>query len=147
MGYLPADDVRNLDRVRGVPYAVAGLFAAVGLLGVALALISSVRSGQEELAVLKALGLVRRQVYAVVTWQALTHGVFALLLGIPAGIAVGRWVWHVLALEVQAAVTPVSPGPILALVGLGTLAAVITVAAMPAIAAATAPPTAMLRTE
>jgi hypothetical protein len=147
LGYSPADDVQNVDRVRRLPFAVAGVFAALGLLGVGMALVSSVRTGQDELAVLKALGVVRRQVYAVVSWQALTHGILALLVGAPLGVAAGRWVWHLLSSEVQAAVTPVEPAVSLALAGVVTLAAVAAVAAIPAISAVRTSPTPVLRAE
>jgi hypothetical protein len=145
--YVPTEEVQNLHRVRGLPFAVAGLFATVGLLGVATALVASVRSGRYEVAVLKALGLVRRQVYATVTWQAVTHGVLALAVGIPLGIAAGNWAWTLLGAAIEARMPAEAPGAeLLAAIPLA-VAAVIVVATVPASTAATVRPAATLRAE
>jgi putative ABC transport system permease protein len=145
--YQPAYEVQNLGRVRGVPFAVAGVFAAVGLLGVGMSLVSSVRSGLPEVAVLKALGLLRRQVYGAVTCQALTHGLLALLVGIPLGVAAGRWAWTVLALGVEARIPPVAPRTAILVAVPLTVLAMIAVAAVPATTAAAVRPAATLRAE
>jgi hypothetical protein len=145
--YFPTDEVQNLSRVRSTPFAVAGVFAAVGLLGVAMSLVSSVRSGLSEVAVLKALGLLRRQVYGAVTCQALTHGLLAMLVGIPLGIAAGRWVWTLLALGIEARMPPVPPRTGMLVAVPLTVMAVIVIAAVPAMTAAAVRPAATLRTE
>jgi putative ABC transport system permease protein len=145
--YYPVEEVQNLKRVRVVPYAVAGLLGMLGLLGVALSLVSSVRDGQNELAVLKALGFVRRQVYEIVTWQAMTHGVLAIAIGVPVGVVLGRWGWLGLARALEAAAEPVSPGGVL-VVGIAlTLLAVLVVAALPGLLAAAVRPSPTLRAE
>ena len=51
------------------------------------------RRRRRDLALLKTLGLLRRQVSAVVAWQATALTAFALALGIPLGIVAGRLSW------------------------------------------------------
>ena len=77
------------------------------LLGVVLALLAvatmthvlltSARRRRRDLAMLKALGLVRRQVLGVVEWQAVTLAATALLFGVPLGLLAGRWAWALFA--------------------------------------------------
>jgi predicted lysophospholipase L1 biosynthesis ABC-type transport system permease subunit len=43
--------------------------------------------------VLRTLGLRRRQLTAVALWQITTLTVLAMLAGLPAGAAAGRWAW------------------------------------------------------
>lgn len=45
----------------------------------------------------RVLGFVRRQVATTITWQSLTLAAVGLLLGIPAGVAIGRLVWSAVA--------------------------------------------------
>jgi hypothetical protein len=99
----------DLSRASRVPDALGGLFAVV-FLGVAAHVVSSgVRARRHDLAILRTLGLRRRQVHAAVGWQASATIVASALLGIPLGVAVGRLAWERYArgLDVVAeAVTP-----------------------------------------
>src|SRR5206468_10029262 len=82
---------------------------AVGALG--LTLLSSMRRHQRDLAVLKTLGFERRQVTATVAWQAMALAVPALVVGIPAGIGLGRWTWRLVAnsvVSVSPAIVPLA---------------------------------------
>ena len=74
--------------------AVLALLAAGTLIHV---LVTGVRRRRRDLAMLKALGLTRRQVLAVVEWQAAALAAVALLFGVPLGILAGRWSWAVFA--------------------------------------------------
>src|SRR5205807_163908 len=93
----PGGEVGSLARVDFLPYVLAGLLVvlAVGALG--LTLLSSVRRHDRDLAVLKTIGFVRPQVSATVAWQAMALAVPALVVGVPAGIGLGRWTWHLVA--------------------------------------------------
>jgi ABC-type lipoprotein release transport system permease subunit len=93
----PHADVRNLQHVANLPALLGALVMLVALGTVAHALVTSVRRRRRDLAVLKTLGLVRRQVAATIAWQATTFAVVALSLGLPLGIAVGRWAWQLTA--------------------------------------------------
>jgi putative ABC transport system permease protein len=76
---------------------LAGLLVvlAVGALG--LTLLGSARSHRRDFAVLKTIGFVRRQIMATMAWQATAIAVSALLVGVPCGIALGRWTWRLVA--------------------------------------------------
>jgi len=93
----PGGEVGDLARVDSLPDILAGLLAvfAVGALG--LTLTSSVRRRRRDLAILKTIGFVRRQILATVAWQATTLAVLAVLIGIPAGVALGNWTWRLVA--------------------------------------------------
>jgi hypothetical protein len=85
----PPAEVRDLQRIAGLPAMLAALVAVVALATMTHALLTSVRRRRRDLAILKALGFLRRQVAATIAWQATTFAVIALGLGIPPGR--GRW--------------------------------------------------------
>jgi ABC-type lipoprotein release transport system permease subunit len=66
-----------------------------------------VRRRRRELAILKTLGFVRSQVSATVAWQGSTLIGAALIVGIPLGIAAGRWSWTAFANQLGVAPDPV----------------------------------------
>jgi hypothetical protein len=88
----PADIV-NYARVQSTPVALAAVLALLAIGVVTNLLVSSIRRRRRDLAILKTLGFVRRQVSAAVAWQATTVVAIALVVGIPVGAALGRWVW------------------------------------------------------
>ena len=72
---------------------LAGLLSLLALLAVGHALVTSVRRRRRDLAILKTLGFDNRQIRATIAWQATTLATFGLIIGIPAGIVVGGFVW------------------------------------------------------
>src|SRR5205823_8599150 len=90
-------DILNYARIQGTPLALAGLLALLALATVAHLLVTSTRRRRRDLAVLKTLGFVRRQVSAAVAWQATTLVLLALIVGLPVCVAAGRWVWQLFA--------------------------------------------------
>jgi predicted lysophospholipase L1 biosynthesis ABC-type transport system permease subunit len=139
----PAELV-NLERVRALPWALAAFLAVVALLAVVHAAISTVRRRLRDLAVLRALGLVDRQLSALVRWQAATFAAIGLVLGIPIGLVAGRFVWHEVATSIgvdDTAATPLLPMLLIALVVVGVA---LIVAAVPARYARRARPAAPL---
>ncbi len=76
--------------MRAVPVALASLLAVT--MGIALVLGTAVatRGRRRELALLRALGCVGRQLRATVRWQSLTVVAVGLGVGIPVGLASGR---------------------------------------------------------
>src|SRR5215831_18805625 len=115
---------------------------------------SSVRSGlwwvrrrRRELALLKALGMTRGQVRAVIAWQTTLTLLIAIGVGGPLGIACGRLAWHAFAGSLG--VVPIVEVPAAALAG-GLAALVLAgnlLAALPAAVAARTRPGAVLRSE
>ena len=86
-------EVRNIERVRSYPRALATFFAVLGVGSVAHLCVTAARRGRRDLAVAKALGFTRRQVRAVLAWQATIVIVVGLVAGIPLGLAAGRITW------------------------------------------------------
>jgi hypothetical protein len=137
----------NATQMESQPLALALALAAAALLSLALAVLASVRRGRRELALLKALGLTRRQVRGIVAWQASVTLVIACLVGLPLGILAGRWAWTGFAASLGVAPVTVVPGIALlagfaALLGAGNL-----LAAAPASVAARTKPGVILRAE
>jgi predicted lysophospholipase L1 biosynthesis ABC-type transport system permease subunit len=59
--------------------------------------------------VLKTLGFLRGQISAAVAWQASVLVALALLIGLPVGVAGGRWVWMLFASRLGVPADPVIP--------------------------------------
>ena len=89
----PPGDVHNLDLVRSYPLWLAGFLATVGLFTILNALVVSARRRSQQVGILRALGLTRPQIVGAVSSQGVTMAVFGALVGIPLGIALGRWTW------------------------------------------------------
>jgi len=112
-----------------------------------LTLVASVRQRRRDLALLKTIGFVRRQLAAAVAWQATTAAVVGIVIGIPLGIVVGRWLWDLFAQQINAVPYPTVSVPSVVLVALGTVLLANLVAALPARSAARTPTAIMLRAE
>ena len=93
LGQRP-NGVTNFTRIDGTPEALAALLAVLGVAVLGQLVVVSGRRRRHDFAVLKALGLLRRQVSQVTAWQVSTLGGLALLIGLPLGVAAGRWSWH-----------------------------------------------------
>jgi ABC-type antimicrobial peptide transport system permease subunit len=96
---------------------------------------------------LKALGLVRRQVLGVVEWQAATLAATALLFGVPLGLLAGRWSWAVFAGAVGVSPAASVPVPLVLATIPATVALSVLIAAWPGRAAARVRPAVALRAE
>ena len=137
----------NAAQMGDQPLAMAMALAAAALLSLAVALLASVRQRRPELALLKTLGLTRRQVRAVVAWQASVTLLVAALVGVPLGILAGRWAWSTFAASLGVAPVTVIPGVAL-LAGLAALfAAGNLLTSIPASIAARTRPAATLRAD
>src|SRR5439155_13144998 len=82
-------DLPTLGRIAQVPLALAALLALLAAGTLAQTLVTSVRRRRRDLAVMKTLGFVQRQVRGTVAWQATTLAVVSLVLGLPIGLALG----------------------------------------------------------
>lgn len=147
--YPPAKpaDLAALERLSGLPSVLALLLAGAGLLSLGGALVSSAHRRRGQVATLKALGLVRRQVMALVGWQATTLVVLATLVGVPIGIAAGRLLWSLFVGRLGVPDEPAVPLGQLTVLVLGTLVAAAAVAVVPALLAARTRTAAALRAE
>ena len=143
----PPKGVSDLSRVDGLPGILVGLLVLVAVATLAHTLVTTVRLRRRDLAILKTLGFQRRQVRATVAWQATAIVVAALVVAVPLGVAVGRWLWRLFSENLGIVPAPVvSLLAVLVVVPAG-LAIANLVAALPARAAAATRPAAALHTE
>jgi hypothetical protein len=105
----PPAEIVNLERVHVLPRVFAAFVGLIGVAAVLHAVATSIRRRRSDLAVLRALGFLRGQVRAAITWQASTIGIVGLVVGIPLGLVVGRWAWILVADGVGVANDPRVP--------------------------------------
>jgi ABC-type antimicrobial peptide transport system permease subunit len=110
-------------------------------------LVASVTRRRRETGLLKALGFVRRQAAFAVFWQTTTVALARIVIGVPAGIVVGRLIWQAFAANLGVVAVPVVSARTFAVAALGTLILANVLAAGPALVAARARPASLLRTE
>jgi ABC-type lipoprotein release transport system permease subunit len=106
--------VAELGQVRSMPIVLAAFLVVLALGAVGHALAAAVRRRGHDLAVLRAVGMNRRQSRLIVITQATILGLVGLAAGIPLGVALGRTIWRYVAER-----TPVlylAPGELLVLV-------------------------------
>ena len=84
----------NYAPIDGIPELLAALLAALGTGVLGQVAVVSGRRRRREFAILKALGLLRRQIREISAWQVTILAGLALLIGLPLGLAAGRWSWQ-----------------------------------------------------
>ena len=109
MGPIVPGEIERLRQIDFLPVLLAVFVALVALTAVGYALAVAVRRRRRDLAVLKTLGFVRRQVRATVAWQATTVGVIGLVVGGVLGVVIGRFVWHAVADDLGVSPTASTP--------------------------------------
>jgi MacB-like periplasmic core domain/FtsX-like permease family len=140
-------DIVNFGRVEAMPFVLGGILAAIAAATLAHLLLSAVRRRRRDLAILKTLGFVRRQVAATVAWQATTVVVMSLVVAVPLGIALGRWTWTLLANDLGVVARPQVPWLALTAVVGGALILANAIALVPGQIAARTRPATDLRSE
>jgi FtsX-like permease family len=146
LGQRP-NGVTNYARIDGTPEVLAGLLAGLGVAVLAQLAVVSGRRRRHDFAVLKALGLLRRQVSQVTAWQVSTLAGLALLIGLPLGVAVGRWSWQLFAAGLGIPADASLPVPLLLVMVPAVLIIANAVALWPGRSAARIPTAQVLRTE
>lgn len=140
-------EVRRLQQVNDLPFALAGFLVLLGATAIGYALATSIRRRRSELAVLKTLGFSRRQLAATVAWQATTVACVGIVGGIPLGIVLGRFVWREVTNYAGVAFSPDVSIVLLAAVGVAALLFANLVASLPGRSAARVSSATALRTE
>jgi hypothetical protein len=139
--------VHNLSTAGSVPWALAAFLTALAVAAVGHALVMSVRARRRDIAVLRTLGLVRRQVVWAVAAQATTTIVVGAIVGVPLGIAAGRWSWALVASGLGVVDSPVVPALLIAAIIAGGALLANLLASVPAAVASRLRPAAILRSE
>jgi hypothetical protein len=139
--------ILQLHRMGSLALALVIFLAGLGSVGLLHFLAASVRRRQREFGTLRALGLIRTQVLGAVTWQAVAVSTVGLVIGVPAGIILGRMAWRGavsrLGMIDDPAVSIWAVAAVVAIVALGT----VVLAAGPGWIAARRTPATQLRSE
>lgn len=145
---IPApSSIDNLDEIGSLPAFVASFLAVLSVVAGVSAMVLTIRRRRREIAVLRSLGFVRRQVIGAIGAQSATLTLLALVAGLPLGIVAGRTVYGLLGANVGFLVqTTVPPVGLAAVVAGALLAAVLATLAV-APSAVRPSPAATLRTE
>jgi len=140
-------DLVNFGQVQDLPLLLAGLVGVLAAATLAHTLVTSIRRRRRDLAILKILGFVPRQIRTAVAWQATTFVCAALAIGLPVGIAAGRVIWSAFATNLGTVPEPVTPSLRLLLTIPGAILLANLIAAAPAVVAGRLRPAPALRAE
>jgi putative ABC transport system permease protein len=129
------------------PLLLGAVVVLCGLATLAHLLVVSLARRRTESGLLMALGMVRRQLAAIVFWQATTIAVAAIAAGIPLGIAAGHAIWRAFAISLGVVPVPVVQAWLIGALAAGALLTANALATIPAVTAARSRPGQLLRTE
>ena len=147
LGVQRPAQIVNYRSIGATPVVLAAGLAAGAVLALGLTLTASVRRRRRDLALLKTLGLTRRQLSAAIACQSTVAAVIGVVVGTPLGIVVGRQLWILFAHNLSAVPDPTTPLLSVVLVVLGALVFANLVAAFPGRTASRTPTALVLRTE
>jgi hypothetical protein len=142
----PAEIV-NYRSMGTTPTLLAAALAIGAVSSLGLTLLTSVRRRRRDLALLKTLGFTRRQLAATIAWQSTTAVAVGTVIGVPLGIALGRFLWDLFAGQINVVPEPTVPGLTVIVICAGGLVIANLVAAVPGRVAGRTPAAALLRAE
>jgi hypothetical protein len=93
----PPLEITEIRDIAALPVLLGGFLAVLAGGAVGHALATAVRRRRHDLAVLRALGLTRRQARLIVVTHACALAAIGLIAGIPLGLALGRTLWRLAA--------------------------------------------------
>ena len=144
---LRPEVIVNSRSIEIIPDVLGAGLATGAVAALGITLVASVRRRRRDLAIMKTLGLSGRQLATVVAWQATVAMLIATAVGVPLGIALGRWLWDLFAQGIQAIPAPAIPALLVTAIGLGAIVLANLVAVIPGRIAARTPTGLLLRTE
>ncbi len=144
---VPPTNLVNFGEAVNFPLLFGLILIVFGVATLGHALVLSVARRRREVGLLKALGFVRRQVAFCVSWQTTTVALVGIIVGVPAGIVVGRIVWRAFATNLGVLPVPVVIAWVIVAVAAGTVAVAHVLAIGPALVAARQRPASLLRAE
>jgi hypothetical protein len=140
-------DIVSFGRVERLPYVLGAVIGVLAIAALAHVLTSAVRRRRRDLALLATLGFVPRQLRSAIAWQATALVLVSMAIGVPLGLALGRWIWTLFAEDLGVIVDPQVAGwALLGLVPAAVVIALVTAAA-PGWLATRTPPAEALRNE
>jgi ABC-type antimicrobial peptide transport system permease subunit len=140
-------EILNYRTLGTTPTLLGVALAAGAVIALGLTLVSSVRRRRTDLALLKSLGFTRRQLASAIAWQASVAVGIGCVIGIPLGIALGRFLWDLFVRQINAVPDPTIPTASIVLIGVGAVLLANLVAAVPGRIAARTPTAQLLRSE
>jgi len=139
--------ITSYTQIDRTPAVLATLLAILGTAVLGQFIVISGRRCRREFAILKTLGLLRRQVSSITAWQVSILTGLALLAGLPLGVAAGRWTWALFARDLGIPAAAITPLPLVLLMAPAVILIANTVAFWPGRTAARHKPAEVLRTE
>jgi putative ABC transport system permease protein len=139
--------IRNVERIRSLPFLLAGLVAVLAAASLAHAVLSTVRRSHRQLAIWKSLGFTRHQARAAAAYHATILAIAAVAIGAPLGIMLGRVGWNAVAEQIGVASPPVTSIVGIGAAILGAVTAANLIAAYPAWRVARQPTAIALRVD
>ena len=119
LGVQRPAEIVNYRSMGSTPSFLAAALALGALVALGVTLSFSVRRRRRDLALLKVLGFTRRQLAGTVAWQASIVAIVGIVVGVPSGIAIGRWLWILFARSIAAVPDPTVPILAVTAVGIG----------------------------
>jgi ABC-type lipoprotein release transport system permease subunit len=138
-------DLESIQRVSALPELFSGMLTGLAVVLLLHTLVTSIRRRRREIAVLEAIGFVRRQVRVSIVMHGVALIAVALLIGVPAGVIAGRQIWKAFASQLGIASNAVIPLLLVSLAVLVALALAALVGVVPAYWATRRRPAAPLR--
>jgi putative ABC transport system permease protein len=124
-----AEQLRFVDTMLGLVYALLGLAILIGLLGIGNTLALSILERTRELGVLRAVGMTRRQLRSCIRWESVIIALQGTLLGLVVGVFFG---WALVRAMAEAGLSTLT-------IPVVSLAIVVVIAALAGVVAAILP--------
>jgi ABC-type lipoprotein release transport system permease subunit len=143
----PPAAIQNLSRVRAIPYLLATLLGALGVLTVAHVMITSMRNRRRDVAIVRSLGADRSWITRAVHWQSTSFTLLPIAVGTPIGLILGQLVFKRFADSVGAVDDASIPFVLVAVIVVCLILLANVVAAVPARSARRLAPSTLLQSE